>query len=1504
MTNNITLNGTTTINGLTGALVGDNLGGLATNTLSGTLTLAGGVFSNVSTSYSDKTISLQGQVTGSGGLQVDLYRGLLPPNVILANSTNNYVLGTLVNSGALKIAANSITSGSGAATTITSGPTGTGLVTLATGSWLDLGASSLAVAGLSGGGTVGSTSTTGPGALTIVTGATARTFTGVINNIGPINGVSGNQTVSLIIAGSGVQTLGGVNTYTGGTTLSGGTLNLTGTLGGGAGGGTAITSSATFSESSTGLIAGTSTLSVTVGTTTLAGANTYTGATSINAGTLRLSGSGSLANSPSITLSNGATFDVSTRTSGSLGLSGSQTIAGAGTVSGGLLLPSGATLSPGVSAGTTNVGTLTTGNLTIAAGTTMNTYFGTPGTFASPGLAGLVQVNGNLALPASGLNINLLDNNNANANGAIGAGVYDIMNFTGALTGFTPGANAAGTFSITSTPLTGRTYTFSQSGNSILLSISSNVAALTWTGAAGSGGGAAWDTASSNWANGSTPATYADPNSATFNDASALAGNPAITNSNITIQAGGVSPAFVTFNNANVNYTLNNSGADTVGITGATGITKNGTGTLNLQSPNTFTGPIALNAGAINVSNGTALGTPSFLAGVTVANGAALQLSGGISTVGGIPATINGAGLTAAPAGAITNLSGANTFAGPITLASSSTVTASAGTLNLTGGIATAGYGLTINGPGAVNVSTGSISGTGSLTYSGSGTLSLSDAHAYSGGTTIASGVVAIGSDAALGAASTNVTFSGNATLRTTADTNQVHGVIVNNGVTATIDTNSHNATFSSISGSSSAGIVKTGAGTLILNGANSYAGATRVVGGVLKLSLPAPIMPIVQVDATKSTGLSITAAANYGSQGGVFSGAAGVVANGVNGHQAFSFNGTSQVLSSINAYTNTGAAVTEFFVETQASQLNSYTELSFIGPNGNVDWNTSGNMLVEGATTIHPYVGANAGDITRPAVNTPLIWDAAINTAAGQQSSTSNLIVNAAGSASVSSGSGPPHAVPLNINTVAIGGRYDTGTTMPRPNFVGDIGEVLIYNTVLTAAQRASVEAYLEAKWLGIGTGTGNLPTAAALQLGSGATLDLNGLNQQVASLSDVSGAGGTITSSTAGSIALTLAPTTATTFSGAIQDGSGTLRTVVGGSSTQTLAGASTYSGGTTMNSGTLRVSNGVTTSPSNSATGSGTLTLNGGTLAAGASGGSIAGSVVAGSGPHTIAPSSGLSSGTFATLNFNGGLTTSSNTTLAFNFGTTPNGTGFNGLNIYVGDLLNFGGPGLTVGAGTPMTFGGVPLASGDYRLFGGSFGTPTLANFTLPPPTGSSTYSLATSVDTGFIDLVVVNNTSLLTLPATTLNLNMHVSGSGTPFSTTIANGNSTSAGRFTATTSGTNGLNFNLTGSTNVPAGGATTLNVGWSDTSSAGARNGQITIVNNGNAGDSSAPKTQAVSGGVYNLAATGFSGATLSFGDYHAGAAPPAAQSISIGNTAQSGLHRKARRHFWRPEQ
>ena len=102
-----------------------------------------------------------------------------------------------------------------------------------------------------------------------------------------------------------------------------------------------------------------------------------------------------------------------------------------------------------------------------------------------------------------------------------------------------------------------------------------------------------------------------------------------------------------------------------------------------------------------------------------------------------------------------------------------------------------------------------------------------------------------------------------------------------------------------------------------------------------------------------------------------------------------------------------------------------------------------------------------------------------------------------------------------------------------------------------------------------------GALPAASPVQIGSAGVLDLGGYSQTVASLSDITlGSGGLVTNSVGGPVTLTLALLAgAVTFSGVIQNGAGQTSPTVNGVGTQVLAGSNTYTGVTTIASGTCR-------------------------------------------------------------------------------------------------------------------------------------------------------------------------------------------------------------------------------------------------------------------------------------------------------------------------------------------
>lgn len=148
--------------------------------------------------------------------------------------------------------------------------------------------------------------------------------------------------------------------------------------------------------------------------------------------------------------------------------------------------------------------------------------------------------------------------------------------------------------------------------------------------------------------------------------------------------------------------------------------------------------------------------------------------------------------------------------------------------------------------------------------------------------------------------------------------------------------------------------------------------------------------------------------------------------------------------------------------------------------------------------------------------------------------------------------------------------------------------------------------------------------------------TLRLNGNNSTIAGLSSTATPGtATVENGSASPVTLTVNPAGNASFHGLIQDGgSGSLALVKGGSASQTIASANTYTGGTTVTQGALIVANGT-----GSATGTGPLAVNATGVLGGA--GSVAGAVTVSSGGK-VAPGTGVGNLTVGSLDLDAGST----------------------------------------------------------------------------------------------------------------------------------------------------------------------------------------------------------------------------------------------------------------------
>lgn len=296
---------------------------------------------------------------------------------------------------------------------------------------------------------------------------------------------------------------------------------------------------------------------------------------------------------------------------------------------------------------------------------------------------------------------------------------------------------------------------------------------LTWNGTPNGN----WDIGTTaNWKRGASAATYNETagvgDRVVFDDTATGTTAVSLTTT--------LSPVGITVNNTSKNYSINGTGK----LSGAGGLTKQGTGTLTLAQTgaNDYAGTTYVGAGKLAIGTG---GTAGMVGPGPLTIDGAVEFNRSDDLVLNNP--ISGVG-------SLTKL-GANTLtlAGPANL--SGTTTISGGTLSLN--------------PAGTDILAGNITGSGALTVNGPGTLVLSGAASdYTGGTLITAGTVQIGDGANPGS---------------------LPGRVVNNG-TLVFNSPSYTAA-NNISGSGDVTAIGTSS-YLTLSGVTTYSGPTTIKNG------------------------------------------------------------------------------------------------------------------------------------------------------------------------------------------------------------------------------------------------------------------------------------------------------------------------------------------------------------------------------------------------------------------------------------------------------------------------------------------------------------------------------------------------------------------------------------------------------------------------------------------------------------------------------------------------
>ncbi|HEY5314077.1 MAG TPA: autotransporter-associated beta strand repeat-containing protein, partial [Pirellulales bacterium] len=378
--------------------------------------------------------------------------------------------------------------------------------------------------------------------------------------------------------------------------------------------------------------------------------------------------------------------------------------------------------------------------------------------------------------------------------------------------------------------------------------------------------------------------------------------------------------------------------------------------------------------------------------------------------------------------------------------------------------------------------------------------------------------------------------------------------ILVDSGLTYTIS--------GVIADGASAGTLNaTGAGTLVLTGTNSYSGGTSISAGTLIISSDSNLgnpsgnitmsgFSTLEANGTFSTNRSLTSTAGFSTID-------------VPGSNVFTMNGVVNVTSGFFNKTDSGTLV--LTNANNATSFNSFVNID----NGTIQAgvaNALGNL-----STLALGNNTTSGVFDINGFNQHMQPFGSISTSG---TGTANAITNSSATAAtfeldLSRGSNTTYTY-SGLLTGNLSFQLDgaTGNTQ-----------------ILTGANTYTGNTIVTSGTLAIGVADDRLPTGTTLVLGSATgnpsgTFDLAGFNQTVAGLTTAgSGTSNQVVNSGAGTPNLTVSVASGTdTFSGLL-GGTGSQNSfalVKQSAGTLALTGDNTYTGGTTINGGTVQIDN----------------------------------------------------------------------------------------------------------------------------------------------------------------------------------------------------------------------------------------------------------------------------------------------------------------------------------------
>jgi autotransporter-associated beta strand protein len=563
----------------------------------------------------------------------------------------------------------------------------------------------------------------------------------------------------------------------------------------------------------------------------------------------------------------------------------------------------------------------------------------------------------------------------------------------------------------------------------------------------------------------------------------------------------------------------------------------------------TSTGTLTLNGGT------TTIGATGLTIATTTASFAGSAVNGTVNIGGTATVTVGAGGITLGRstnagivATAALNITGSSslTLAGNIVEGLGAGNAAVVSTLNLNGGtLDMAGFSIgtaaepinTLNFQSGTLKNVANINGGGGLLKSGVGGLILDGTNPYSGGTIVTGGTLGFANTAAQPTNGTIVVTGGGALgLRiggegyfSLADVeklfaNTFPNVIMNATSGVGIDTTLGDLTYTTTQTGTN-GLSKLGTNTLTLTTAQSYTGATSIFGGSLQLGDGGTVGSLSPSSAITNTGTLIFNRSNDVTQGVDFAG----VITGTGGTVIQNGTGT-LTLNGANTYTGATAINAGTVTATVAGALGTGTSTTIAGTlnltAGGIT-NYTGLTTVSGAGTINVALGTGSNTISLNGNYSGFtgVLNVGVDAIAGAGKVQSNGADNAAATVRV-----------LTNGTV-----YVTGAVTKNASLIlngGDLGEAL-----------GQLRLDTNAIWAGPVTLAGDVTGIGDFTIGNNST--------------------------------------NPGTISGVISETGGSRALSKGGTGTIILTNANTYTGGTTIGNGILRLDH-------NTAAGTGAITI----------------------------------------------------------------------------------------------------------------------------------------------------------------------------------------------------------------------------------------------------------------------------------------------------------------------